>query len=310
MGYSHHVGGEIVGIGRSVRRTFGPFAFQRPSLIKDDGMKEIRTWAILAALGGCWLATSASCRADLILLASASGSGANGEKSGSNTHDSVSASVNFYYSSTATNTLVIDLFNTTSGGTKDSADVLVGLTFTLGGVAQSALTGGTFVSPTLTTQAGTSTELGGTGGNSDFASSFKTASPPGNSLGEFGVATNGFGNTFNGSGLNNQDNGIVANGTNLSNGGLGAHTPYAENGLEITLTFAAGTDLSKSTVMLSGADFLFGTSGAGVIAETSEQTFHTQALTPEPSTVVLALTAIPAGLGLAYRKIRRKRATA
>jgi hypothetical protein len=124
----------------------------------------------------------------------------------------------------------------------------------------------------------------------------------GNSLGQFGVSTNGFNGGFNGSGLGNQDNGIVATGTNLGNGGLSAHTPYAQSGLEITLSFTNSTDFSASNVSISGVKLLFGTSGQGVIGGTPGTT--TFSATPEPATAVSGVIAV--FMGLFYARRRRR----
>jgi hypothetical protein len=235
-------------------------------------------------------------QAALQLLGSASGSGINGEGG-----DSVSAAANFYFDTTATSHLVIDLFNTTPGGTKDSADVLVGIAFNVNGQGFT-LTNGTnstgFVTPSLTTQAGTSTQLGA----GSFAMSYKTAAPPGSPLSalQFGVATNGFGNAFNGAGLNNQNDGIVANGTDITVGGLSNKNPLAMNGLEITLPFLTG-NFSAAGVSITNVKFLFGTSGQGIIPGTPTPPV------PEPSTLALTLSGGVMGLALLCRKARRAR---
>jgi len=247
------------------------------------------------------LVSAGPCQASLTLLWSTSGSGINGEPTGNGVHDSVSGGTNIYYVNGSPNTLVIDLFNTTSGGTRDSADVLVGLAFSLSGIS-GTLANGQLISPSLTTQKGTSTELGGSKGDADFLSTWKTASPVGKSLGDYGVSTNGFNGAFNGKGLKNQNNGVVATGTSLSSGGPSNKTPLAMNGIELTLAFSSGTDFSASGVGLTGLKLLFGTSGAGVIDDPPDPIS-----TPEPSTIALALS----GLGMlsVVGLLRRRRGT-
>jgi hypothetical protein len=270
-----------------------------------DQMSAVRPWGLRAfafALAVLSVVMFAGERAEagMVSLGSQSGSGTNGE--GSN---SVSGSVTFYYNSAQKNQLVIDIFNTTSGGTIDSADVLVGLAFKIAGVTKPTLTDKQFVSPSLTTQLGTSAELGGSGGDLDFVHTWKTGSPVGSNLGDFGVSTNGFNGAFNGQGLNNQNNGLVALGTSLSNGGLHAHTPYAENGLEITLLFGPSADFSDPLLRITNVELLFGTSGQGVI---NAAPLPPPNPVPEPSTIAL-LCVGTAGL-LGFVGLRRFKVSA
>ena len=269
-------------------------------------MKSLRTMAVALTLVVCMTAQNAV--AGPILFESDMGSGTNGEAV-NGVHDPVAALANFYYDSVHPNVLIIDLFNTTPGGTTDSADVLLGLSFNATGVGSPTLTDGTFLTPSLTTQSGTSTILPNPPGTGDFTNSWKTASPVGMSLGQFGIATNGFGNAFNGNGLNNQDNGIVGLGTamNLSSDGLSNKAPLAMNGLEFTLTFGSGTNFSTSTADLTGINFLFGTSGQGILPGGTPTLFNVNPV-PEPATICSALSgAVMISGVVAYRRWKRRR---
>jgi hypothetical protein len=229
-------------------------------------------------------------RASLTEVASSTATGINPAG-----HDAVSATATFYVDAGAPNTLVIDLVNTSTlaathpgGGRLGGSDVLTGLAFNLSGNPSYATKpSAADLSPSLTS---ISTELG----SGSFANTWTNQiTPGGNPLvtGAYGIATSGFGGAFKGRGLSGPDKGIVGLG-NTTSTVAGGIVPLAMNGLEFTLTFKSGTDLTKAT--FSGVQFLFGTEGTGVLNAV-----------PEPSTGVIAAVGAMVLLGYGWRLRRR-----
>lgn len=239
-----------------------------------------------------WLASSGVCQASQILLYSASKSGTNAE-GGNN----VSGTISFSYNTSDVHTLIIGLQNTTSGGTTDSADVLVGFTFSLSGIPTPTFTTG-FLTPDTTG----ATLLG----SGSFTDSWKTpydVNGNSNVTGSYGASTNGFGGAFNGEGLNNQDNGIVATGTDLESDGLSNKIPLAMDHLSISLT-DADSDFSKVT-SFSNINLLFGTKGTGVLRPSGGSVGILDVASPEPATLATAILGV-ALVGLTRLRRRRR----
>ncbi|HWE39645.1 MAG TPA: XDD4 family exosortase-dependent surface protein [Isosphaeraceae bacterium] len=252
------------------------------------------------------LGTAGESRGTIVTLATASGSGTNNDP-GSSGHTTVSASVTFAYDTASPNQLIIDLSNTTPGGTPTPADVLIGLTYSVGGVGGVNFGSAMPLSPTLP---GGSTELGGT---TSFANTWNDAYNKGGNTkvtGDFGIATNGFNGAFTADlkvgsthyKLNNANFGIVATGTSLT-GGLSAQEPFSGNTLEFVLKdTSAGFSFAGAT--FSNVNFLFGTSGDGVIRGTVVPPKQPPSATPEPGTLALASIGL-ASIG--WAKARRRR---
>lgn len=220
--------------------------------------------------------------------------------------DTVSAAVHFYYDSASPKTLIIDLVNTTSK-TLSPADALVGLAFNISGspvYATAPATHNLTPSLTLTGLGVTSTKLGSGSFSETWTNKY---TPGGNSkvTGAYGISTNGFSGAFNGNGLGSENNGIVGAGTTLSNGfNSESHQPLAVSGLEIKLAFKS--IISGATI--SGVQFLFGTSGTGVLGGVVVPPTggpHVNPAVPEPSSIA----AFGIGLiGLAIFRRRRRSA--
>jgi hypothetical protein len=242
------------------------------------------------------MASARTSQAGIVEIAHAAGSGtipASG--------NSVSADAYFYYNTSDPKTLIIDLVNSTSGGSLVPADILLGLVFEIHGNPEYATAPSAHnlsASLTLSGLGTTSTVLGGSSwtGTNTWTNQYQGGNSNINNYNGdlYGIAANGFNGAFKGQGLGNGNNGAVATGTvNTTN--FQTHAPLAVNGVELTLAFK--TDISG--VSLSNIQFLFGSEGTGVVPGEIVNPV------PEPSSIA----AFSIGLvGLAIMRRRRRAA--
>jgi hypothetical protein len=227
---------------------------------------------------------AAPCKAGFFM-----GSGTNAE-----TGDSVSASALFEISG---DTLTITLMNTTPAGTLLRGDILTGLVWDISGgtpvlaFPTTALTAGSDIFTDKTTS-NTSDPVNGSWTNVLGATPFS----------QYGVATTGFSGAFSSGtitlGTGGVDYGIVSNGTFPAPPGSGTSGsfnasafPLIQDTLTFTLTGVSGVTQSQIT----DVKFLFGTSGAGIIAAV-----------PEPGSFALAGIGLTAA-GLVGLRLRTRR---
>lgn len=245
----------------------------------------IRKFAPVALLAATFTVTAPTANGSVIF----SGSGTNAE-----TGNPAAGSAQFTISG---NTLTVVLTNTTSTRTTEQGSALTGVTWDINpgapvlSLTNTALTAGSLIW-TSKTASNTSDPLAGSWTNT----------LGGSPLGEYGVATTGFNDRFNGGSISlgnaSPNYGIVAANTFDGTSGVtfgGSQFPFIQTSLTFTFTGVSGSLESQ----ISNVKLLFGTDGTGIISTTQ----NTNPV-PAPPTMLLLATGGLSSLGLLFRRRR------
>ena len=189
-------------------------------------------------------------------------------------------------------TLTVVLKNTTSPRTTAQGNAMSGVTFDVNTTSPTL----TLNSTALTVGSAIWTSETSSNTSDPLAGSWTTtlgATP----LGEYGVATTGFNNRFNGGSISlgnaGPDYGIVAantfDGTNVVFGG--SQFPFIQDSLTFTFNITNGAGLTEGQI--ANVKLLFGTDGTGIVPGNP---------VPEPATLLLAASAFLIGVARFRRR--------
>ncbi len=243
--------------------------------------------ALLAALAAAFLAPARPAQAGVVFTGSATNPEVGTVASGTAEFRVVG------------NTLTVVLTNTTSPRTAAQGNALTGVSFDVNGMHPTlSLTG---ITLTAGSQLWTSKTASTTSASLSGSWTDALGSSP---LGDYGVATTGFGSRFAAGnitlGNGGPNYGIVAagtfDGTNVAFSG--SQFPFVQDSLTFTFTGASGLNESQ----ISDVKLLFGTDGTGVVGATTGPSITA---VPEPSSVMLGLSAAAGLSGFASWRRRR-----